>query len=242
MIGRFLLDKVVECFFICSSFEHLLSYIKELLILHHSIQIITNDTLYSDRELLLLILQQNEDAFTTFYYRYYDLLCRKAYRRIPEEAIVEEIVQDVFVTFWNKADTLDANGNIAAWLYATLRNKVLHHARTEQTRLAYIKKLEQLQGDMAADAQEKLDLKQTEAEIHTIIQSLPAQCKEAFVLSRYENLSYREIAERMGISVNTVEKHIGKALQILRKGLEDYPVSIWLLFLTGIELAEKFIK
>ncbi|MBS1781019.1 MAG: RNA polymerase sigma-70 factor [Bacteroidetes bacterium] len=187
-------------------------------------------------------MQQNEDAFTTFYYRYYDLMCRKAYRRIPEEAIVEEIVQDVFLTFWNKAATLDAGGNISAWLYATLRNKVLHHLRTEQTRQVYIRKLEQLQKDVSIDAQDKLALKQTEEEIHTIIQALPAQCREAFVLSRYENLSYREIAERMDISVNTVEKHIGKALTILRKGLRDHPVELWLLFLAGFELAEKFIK
>ena len=183
-----------------------------------------------------MIMQQNEDAFTTFYYRYYDLLCMKAYRRIPEEAIVEEIVQDVFLTFWNKASTLDAGGNISAWLYATLRNKVLHHLRTEQTRQVYTRKLERLHPDVVIDAQDKLDLKQTEEEIHTIVQALPTQCKEAFILSRYENLSYREIAERMGISVNTVEKHISKALQILRRELADHNFISIALYITISEL------
>lgn len=71
--------------------------------------------------------------------------------------------------------------------------------------------------------------KETELKIKQVIESLPTQCREAFILSREEQLSYKAIAERMNISVNTVEKHIGKALKRLRDEFKDHNVSVVLL-------------
>ena len=71
------------------------------------------------------------------------------------------------------------------------------------------------------DVSDLLQAKQLEQRIHLAIQDLPSHCREAFILSRFEQLSYKEIAERMNISVNTVEKHIGKALSKLRKEIRE---------------------
>lgn len=138
------------------------------------------------------------------------------------ESIVEEIVQDVFVTLWQKASELDANGNVVAWLYATLRYKVLHELRTESNRKFYEGKAIQLSNELQATNQDNiLERKQLSNKIKTAIDELPQQCKTAFVLSRFENKSYSEIAAIMNISVKTVEKHISKALEHLREELKE---------------------
>ncbi len=181
-------------------------------------------TSFSDQELLRLTQQKNEQAFAILYERYYLSLYKKAYLRIPHQARVEEIIQDVFVNLWQKAESLDTEGNIRAYLYATLRNKILHELRTESNRIFYMKKLKELGLEREKDKPtlQKIYAKETEATIQEIIMTLPPQCRKAFKLSRFEGLSYKEIAEQMQISVNTVEKHIGKALRVLRANIRPF--------------------
>ncbi|HEY6081848.1 MAG TPA: RNA polymerase sigma-70 factor [Chitinophagaceae bacterium] len=170
-----------------------------------------------------MMQQGNEQGLTELYQRYYASLCLKAYQRIPSTPLVEEIVQDVFVNIWIKAVSLDIKGNVRAYLYATLRNKILHELRTAQTRSFYAEKIRQLMKQQVEDHNlDAIYIKETETQINQIISTLSPQCKETFLLSRYEHLAHKEIAARMGISVSTVEKHIAKALRILRNGLREY--------------------
>ncbi|MGH2645790.1 MAG: RNA polymerase sigma-70 factor [Chitinophagaceae bacterium] len=180
-------------------------------------------TQYTDQELLGLMQKGDEKAFTELYYRYYKPLCHKAFQRIPSLQVVEEIVQDVFVNSWMKATSLDTTGNIKAYLYATLRNKILHELRTEQTRALYAEKIKLLSEQQENDKElQAIYAKETEDHINEIISTLSPQCRVAFVLNRYEHLSYKEVANRMHISVNTVEKHVGKALRVLKSKLNEY--------------------
>jgi RNA polymerase sigma-70 factor (ECF subfamily) len=133
------------------------------------------------------------------------------------------MVQDVFVNLWMKAADLDAAGNIRAYLYATLRNKVLHQIRMEYTRALYLKKITaEAREPRQAPGLQAIYARETEEYFAKTIDTLPPQCREAFMLSRFEELSYKEIAERMRLSVNTVEKHVGKALRILRMRMNSY--------------------
>jgi RNA polymerase sigma-70 factor (ECF subfamily) len=183
--------------------------------------------------LLALIRQGNEQALEVLYHRYYAPLCIKAYKRIPSTPLVEELVQDVFVNLWMKSASLDDRGNVKAYLYATLRNKILHQLRTEHTRSMYAEKIAQLinqQGDN--QGLESIYARETEKQINQVISTLSPQCREAFRLSRFEHLSYKEIAEKLHISVNTVEKHVSKALRILREKITEYGnIACILLFL-----------
>lgn len=166
--------------------------------------------------------QGNEQALTELYHRYYTPLCLKAYKRISSVPVVEEIVQDVFVNLWLKAASLHAEGNVRAWLYATLRNKILHELRSARIRALYLQKISVREGEgQCQDSLEQIYARETAERISRILLSLPPQCRQAFLLSRHERLSYREIADRMDISVNTVEKHVGKALRLLRKTLKE---------------------
>lgn len=177
-------------------------------------------TSFSDQELLELVQEKDESAFSILYERYYIPLCKKAYQRIPFQTRVEEIVQDVFVNLWTKASLLDSGGNVKAYLYATLRNKVLHSLRTERNRKFYMKKLSELKEKKVSEKPQPLQTlyaTETQETINRIIEQLSPQCRTAFKLSRFEQLSYKEIAQRMQISASTVEKHISKALRIFKE-------------------------
>ncbi|MGN7723698.1 RNA polymerase sigma-70 factor [Chitinophaga sp. 22620] len=179
----------------------------------------------TDQELLEQIALRSEAALTVLHYRYYALLCAAAFKRVPDESIVEEMVQDVLINFWEKAPSLDRYGNVQAYLFATLRNKVLHEMRSRMIMAKHATTLHEEQQEIFRhDAVELLQAKELEQKLHTIIDDLSPQCKEAFTLSRFEQLSYKSIAQRMNISVNTVEKHIGKALNILREKLGEHVV------------------
>lgn len=190
---------------------------------------------HTDNELLLLIQHGDKQAFSLLYHRYYLLLCNKAYKHLPEEGAVEEVVQDVFVALWTKANTLDALDNVSAWLFAALRKSILHELRHEYTRRKYDEQLKQLPKiDYQQSDDEIVYAKETEEKIHGVINTLSPQCREAFILSRFERMSYKDIAQQMNISVKTVEKHISKALQVLREELKEYELPMAIILLSTL--------
>lgn len=199
-------------------------------------RIIKHYTHYTDHELLEFIRRHDEQAFTVLYERYYLALCKKAFQRIQSVPRVEEIVQDVFVNLWSKASSLHTESHVKAYLYATLRNKILHELRQEYTRAAHMENLKIYNNNPGEENKslQTIYAQEAEAHIYQIVTTLSPQCREAFLLSRFEELSYKEIAERMHLSVNTVEKHVAKALHILRSKLNTYsdiPVMLLVVYL-----------
>lgn len=185
---------------------------------------------YDDNQLIVLIAKGNENAMSVLYGRYYELLCRSAFKRLQNETVIEELVQDVFINLWHKAANLDHEGNVKSYLFATLRNKVLYEIRASIAIAKHAVNLIEQDSPHVPDSFELLHTKHLEQKFHEVINELPPQCREAFKLSRLENLSYKTIAERMNISVNTVEKHIGKALAILRKSFREFDTTLSILF------------
>lgn len=185
---------------------------------------------YSDQELLQLVKSGDNEAFEALYFSYFARLARYAYKRLPDEATVEELVQDVFVDLWKQRESLDENGNVAGLLFAMLRYKALHALRAQMIRARHLDSFTQLQAaDEADDLSASLTARQLQAQLEQAVERLSPQCREAFTLSRYEHLAYKDIAERMGVSVNTVEKHIGKALKLLRAEFREYNLPVMLM-------------
>lgn len=182
---------------------------------------------YSDHELLIALHYGDKKAFETLYFRYFTPLCSYAYKKLQDECVVTELVQDVFVDIWKKHKTLDTSKDVAGLLYAMLRNKALHELRARLIQLKHIEEFTQLhKNDIAEVATDALYIRQMEEKMRQAVNRLSPQCKNVFTLSRYEDLSYKEIAEKMCISVNTVEKHIGKALHLLRQEFQEYHLPI----------------
>lgn len=102
----------------------------------------------------------------------------------------------------------------------------MHEIRAKMIKARHYLHIAEQDKGHSADPEDDYVAKETERKVMKVIDSLPAQCREAFRLSREEQLSYKAIAARMNISVNTVEKHIGKALKILKRELKDYDIPV----------------
>lgn len=157
--------------------------------------------------------------FEEFQPRLYRFLWLKL--RAVEQA--EDLVQESFLRFWKTRSQLRPGGNIEIYLFriaSNLATDVLRKPKRENHRLDL--EVESLRAAPAAD--QVVESKQLADIIAAQVASLPERPRTAFILSRYENLSHAEIAKIMGISVKTVEKHIGKALRLLREKLVELGV------------------
>lgn len=178
-------------------------------------------TLWTDDQLVDLIKLDDEAAFQRIYDKYVARLYASAYNLLRDQIASEEIVQELFIQLWIKRHELEID-NLNSYLYMSVRNRVLMGLRKKKLELDNAA-LEFLESNYSSDT--LIREKQMNQEIDQAIQELPDKCREIFILSRKEQLSNREIAELMNISVKTVENHITKALHKLRGSLKHY---IWI--------------
>lgn len=184
----------------------------------------------NDNATLEALRQGNRHVFDTVFRAYYEPLCHYAGSMTNgdmDEA--EDIVQQTFLKMWEKKEELTILYSVKAYLYKMVHNRCLNHIRSEKTKSKY-KQHNAIYLDNNHSYQHE-----TERDVHEnvlkAVESLPDQCRQVFELSRFEELKYREIADQMGLSIKTVENHMGKALRILRERLAEYIVSIMVYFL-----------
>jgi len=176
-------------------------------------------------------------AFKQLYDRFFPGLCVLASRYTGSNETAQEIVQDAFLKIWQMRRDLNIESSIHTYLYASVRNACINHLKhllVEQKYTAEIAR--QLQRSFSylmiskEDGQSLLISKELEKKIEESIQSLPAKCREIFLLSREEGLKYHEIAERKKLAVNTVQRQISIALEKLREMLKEYLIVFIALF------------
>ena len=180
----------------------------------------TNDT---DQLLFNRIKEDDRLALNTLFANYYQRLCffANTYLRNPEES--EEVVADVFLTIWKNRHHLTIEKNLKSYLYVSVR-----HAS-----LAAIKKRQPLFEDVEDilfttnlldlhDPEQVLSYKELQYQLDAAIESLPPRCKQIFLMSRMESLTYREISEILGLAEKTIENQLVKALSVLRECMKDH--------------------
>src|ERR1700754_108679 len=144
----------------------------------------------------------------------------------------EEIVQNIFLKLWEKKEEITIKENISVYLYRAVHNESLNYLRHRKVRSAYqsyaMRQHKQTEQEKPA---EKVVMKELEKKLEVALHELPEQCRTIFQMSRFEDLKYREIADRLGLSVKTIENQMGKALKLLRLKLVDFLPTI-LLFIT----------
>ncbi len=191
----------------------------------------------SDSDLLERLKKGEEIAFKVIFNKFYSKLFYFVREFIPFDDIIEDIIQDTFITLWNKRNELKKNSNLNAYLFTVVKNNCLNKLRDQRYR-------QRLFAENYADSNE-LDINEnvlasvdpseyTFEEIEQIIvrtlEELPPQCKKVFILSRFEELKNKQIAEELNISEKMVEKHISKGLKKFREALKDYlPLMAYLL-------------
>ena len=157
----------------------------------------------------------NVDIEALFRYNYRPL-CLYALHYIQDVDLSEDIVQESYAALWEKLQEGAHVLNRKSYLYMMVRNRCLDHLRKKGIPTESLKPYDTYGIIDDDDAQERA---QTEARMWTAIDSLPEKCREVFILSKRDGLKYEEIAEELGLSVNTVRNQISKALKVLKEGV-----------------------
>jgi RNA polymerase sigma-70 factor (ECF subfamily) len=175
----------------------------------------------SDEEILELLLRDPNKGIETIFRQYFAYVVNIVYRVSNDSGLAEDIAQDVFFELWKKKDNLNISSSIRPYLRRAAINKTLNYFRDRKINFASDEQLPQVAGSTPR-AQQKMEAEEVEEKITQLIDQLPKRCRVIFILSRYEELSYKEIAEKLEISDKTVENQISKALRFLRENLAGF--------------------
>ena len=174
----------------------------------------------------------DQNAFEMIFRTWYSPLCNFAYSFLKDKDESEEIVQSAFVAFWEKRSQIEIETSLKSYLYRSIRNACLNAIKHEKVKRAHADHT-LAHSNLAVEGDDAVRV-ELEQRIENAMSALPEQCRLVFKMSRIEELKYAEIAEQLGISVKTVENHMGKALRIMREELKDYLVLV-LFLMTGFD-------
>lgn len=161
-----------------------------------------------------------EVAFEEAFKSNFKALHAYAYTMLQDELMAEEIVQNVFLKLWENRERMTIHTSLRAYLYKSVYHESLNYVKHKQVQRRYME--EAMAEQKHRQAGEMVGDSELRRQLHAALQRLPEKCRTVFQLSRFEELRYQEIADRLGISVKTVEAHMGKALKLLRLRLADF--------------------
>lgn len=191
-----------------------------------------NQARYPDSELFRLISINDGEAYAELYDRYWEKLFLAACARLESEELAEDIVQDIFLKLYANRRELATVRHPAQYLFTALRYTVYSAYRSQALHHGYVDRF--IRSEVYATGTNPVDetyhSKELRLAVQEIADRLPSQCKKVFVYSRQDELSQKEIADKLGISVNTVKKHLTKALRAMKLGLRHYLGLLLLIF------------
>ncbi len=180
----------------------------------------------------------SEAAFEQVFKSHFKALHAYACTILQEEAMAEEIVQQVFFKLWEKRDQVNIQQSLNAYLYRSVYNECLNYLKHKKVRKAHQSHTLYTAGTASDQVSRKVIARELEEKIADALNQLPEQCRTIFQMSRFEELKYREIADKLNLSVKTVENQMGKALKIMRMQLVEY-LPVLLPLITGIAIMMK---
>lgn len=186
--------------------------------------------LLSDTELQKKLQRQDQLAFEVLFDRYWKRLYSFAFKIYKEEAICEDIVQEIFISLWEKSTNTNIV-NLEGYLLRAVKYKVANYIRDLKFDSGHLEILQNIPHPSKTD--KHLVYQEFEAGIFMEIKKLPPRSQEVLILSRLEYYTNIEIAQKLGLSVRTVEKHISDALKLLKMKIDPYQFSV---FITGMLL------
>lgn len=173
-----------------------------------------------DHQLWERLCADDQTALRALFDHHYPTVYHSILRIIAEENTTEDLAQEVFVRLWEKRHQLQISGSLGGYLRRMAINEALGYLRKHKK---YTTTEVQEQHRPSTSSGEEVYLNGELADqIHVAIDALPPRCKAVFVLSRFEEMSYKEIGEQLNISPKTVENQISKALKLLRAALKGY--------------------
>ena len=167
------------------------------------------------------LINKDKGAFEQVFDEYFEALVRYAYRFLETVEESEEVVQEIFVKFWERCETLSRDSTIKYYLYRAVHNECLNVLKHKGVKDAYSQHVVAFMESSEEMHLEEDNDDERKALLLKEIEQLPPRCAEIFKLNRMEGLRYQEIADYLNISIKTVEVQIGKALKTLRERLVE---------------------
>lgn len=180
------------------------------------------DTPINEREIVLRLIDGDEDAFCELYATYKNRLLYFAMRFVKSRDFAEDIFQDAFTVIWQGRRFINPNASFSSYLYTIMRNRILNQIRDMEKEDTLKESILSQAIDYSDDTKNNIlsgDLKNI---IQKAFESLTPRQQEIFRMSREELLSHKEIADKLGISIHTVQEHISLALHSIRTYLTKY--------------------
>ncbi|WEK21181.1 MAG: RNA polymerase sigma-70 factor [Candidatus Pedobacter colombiensis] len=175
--------------------------------------------------------QYDDQAFEQLFKAHFKALHTYANVILKDEDDAEEIVQNMFLKFWEKRDLLSVQTSLKAYLYKCVYHDSLNFLKHQKIKIKYHDFASYTMNTENEPASSKVEMTELAYNLNLALNRLPEQCRTIFQMSRFEELKYKEIADRLGLSIKTIENQMGKALRILRLELADYLTLILLGFM-----------
>jgi len=183
----------------------------------------------TDAELLLLLSQNSEEAFEVLYHRHWENIYKVAFLLLKDSSASKDVVQDIFIWLWQKRNQLEIQ-TLPAYLKTAVKFKVANYIRSDNIRESFFETLGKLTiTENAPEAAEITEMKELKAIITNAVELLPDKCRTIYKLSRNEQLTNQQIADKLGLSVKTVESQMTIALRRIRGAIDPYFLSLLLL-------------
>lgn len=173
-----------------------------------------------EKEILSRIKKNDPKAFEELFRRYYPALLQYANPLLKDEDLAKDAVQTVFIHIWEKRNELDINKSLKAYLFRSAYNAGINLLKQKQLNKKSRIALAILHPGVEQSFLLDLEARELEERIQSALEKLPGKCRQVFELSRHDKLKNREVAQRMNISIKTVEAHLSKALKSIKKKLE----------------------
>lgn len=183
------------------------------------------DNFSEERSLILRLIGGDEDAFCELYATYKNRLIYFAMRFLKSREYAEDVFQDAFTVVWQSRRFINPDASFSFYLYTIMRNRILNQLRNAANEEKLKESILSQALDYTEDTKREVMLNDLKSLISHALQQLTPRQREIFEMSREAQLSHKEIADKLGISVNTVQEHISTSLKLIRTYLIKYSGS-----------------
>ena len=163
----------------------------------------------------------DKQSFEELFRTYFTHLCSFAQKYVQDIDEAKDIVHQVFIGLWQKRNDVDTDTSLKSYLFTGVHNRCLNYIRDRKKLVQFDAPLHESEMSNYLQSNDHLESSETESRINRALDDLPEKCREIFLMNRFEQLKYREIAEKLNISVKTVETQMSRALKVLREKLSD---------------------
>ena len=187
-----------------------------------------------ERILVIQLKDGNQASYKTLYSKYAPILFAFSRKYLQSQEDAEEIVQEVFLRIWEKKDNIDENKSFSSYVIQAAKHRIFNGFRKNVNKQAYMDFLLFSDSPSRNFTEMDVDYSEIKQKAELAISALPEKRQEVFRMSRELGLKNKEIAEKLQISIKTVENQMGQALKFLREELSEYQMLIFLFLIHQI--------